>query len=275
MTDRPLFWPCALVVILQLCLRGLGMQAWRLQQETLWLSRAGESYPQLIAVFVLQRDWLLIRVVNSPVPSLHSALFFLFYWHGLGGGWWVMTYWVWFSDALCQGGSQRVLLMQDSPACKVNLFCLDTAGLKRRRSALNLLSCHVGDALREHVYMWCTPPRWAESVCPDRRQKQEVSLFCVDACASCWKSIHERRTLGLRLISCWGETTCCTSTLSDWHHTKSHMWGCCGLRVSQVCTRKSSLTTIFREQLSHSSAFFLFQNAYEFQNESSASTAVW
>lgn len=62
------------------------MQAWRLQQETLWFSRAGESYPQLIAVFVLRRDWLLIRVVNSPVPSPHSAVFFLFYWHGWRGG---------------------------------------------------------------------------------------------------------------------------------------------------------------------------------------------
>lgn len=51
------------------------MQAWRLQQEALWFSRAGESRPQLIAVFVLRRDWLLIPVVNSPVPSPHSALF--------------------------------------------------------------------------------------------------------------------------------------------------------------------------------------------------------
>lgn len=44
------------------------MQAWRLQQETLWFSRAGESHPQLIAVFVLRRDWLLIPVMNSPPP---------------------------------------------------------------------------------------------------------------------------------------------------------------------------------------------------------------
>lgn len=42
------------------------MQAWRLQQETLWFCRAGESHPQLIAIFVLRRDWLVIPVVNSP-----------------------------------------------------------------------------------------------------------------------------------------------------------------------------------------------------------------
>lgn len=59
------------------------MQAWRLQQETLWFSRAGESHPQLIAIFVLRRDWLVIPVVNSP-----PALFCLFYGHGWkeGGG---------------------------------------------------------------------------------------------------------------------------------------------------------------------------------------------
>lgn len=39
-----------------------------------------------------------------------------------------------------------------------------------------------------------------QSVHPDSRQKQEVSLFCVDICASCCKSIHERSTL-IRLIS--------------------------------------------------------------------------
>lgn len=38
--------------VLQLCLRGLGVQAWRLQQETLWFGRAGESHPQCAHVFV-------------------------------------------------------------------------------------------------------------------------------------------------------------------------------------------------------------------------------
>lgn len=51
------------------------MQAWRLQQETLRFSRAGESHPQLIAVFVLRRDWLLIPVVNSPPPPIPLLCF--------------------------------------------------------------------------------------------------------------------------------------------------------------------------------------------------------
>lgn len=46
------------------------MQTWRLQQETLRLSRAGESRPQLIAVFLLWRDWL------APVPSSPRCYFF-------------------------------------------------------------------------------------------------------------------------------------------------------------------------------------------------------
>lgn len=57
------------------------MQAWRLQQEALRLGGAGESRPRRTAVFVLERDWLLIPVVNTPCPPLpptppHSAGFF-------------------------------------------------------------------------------------------------------------------------------------------------------------------------------------------------------
>lgn len=54
------------------------MQAWRLQQETLWFSRAGESHSQLIAVFVLRRDWLFIPVVKPTLPSPLSLLCFPF-----------------------------------------------------------------------------------------------------------------------------------------------------------------------------------------------------
>lgn len=38
--------------VLQLCLGGLGLQAWRLQQETLWFGGAGESRPQCTRLFV-------------------------------------------------------------------------------------------------------------------------------------------------------------------------------------------------------------------------------
>lgn len=61
--------------VLQLCLGGLGLQAWRLQQETLWFGGAGESHPQcthlFVALFMSQRDRLLILfplilLVDSP-----------------------------------------------------------------------------------------------------------------------------------------------------------------------------------------------------------------
>lgn len=48
--------------VLQLCLGGLGLQAWRLQQETLWFGRAGESHPRCTRLFFP------LSVTVSPHP---------------------------------------------------------------------------------------------------------------------------------------------------------------------------------------------------------------
>lgn len=89
------------------------MQAWRLQQEALRLGGAGESRPRRTAVFVLERDWLLIPVVTPPPlpvpppPTLLVVFFFpsLLAWmeqkcvfvcvcggDGEGGGWMLMSH---------------------------------------------------------------------------------------------------------------------------------------------------------------------------------------
>lgn len=108
-------------LVFQLCLRGPGLQAWRLQQETLWFGRAGESHLQcthlFVALFVSQHEHLLIffplilildSSVDDPPPPLSLSLSLIAFptvcWHGWAteGGWWVMTYWVWSRDVLCQ-----------------------------------------------------------------------------------------------------------------------------------------------------------------------------
>lgn len=149
------------VFVLQLCLGGLGLQAWRLQQETLWFGRAGESHPQctdvFVAAFVSQCDRLLILFplillvesslhdLPSLTPSLPPSLLLLpplFCWHG-----WTTEGGLMSHDVL--GVVQRCALpawitmgaplavMQDSAACsasKVHLFCFDAAGVKQQRS---------------------------------------------------------------------------------------------------------------------------------------------
>lgn len=98
------------VFVLQLCVRGLGLQARRLQQETLWFGRAGESHPRsthlFAALFVFGRDCPLILLLPFMIPPPFLSLH-LFCWHvwTTEGDWWVMTYWVWSNDGLCQRGS--------------------------------------------------------------------------------------------------------------------------------------------------------------------------
>lgn len=84
--------------VLQLCLGGLGLQAWRLQQETLWFGRAGESHPQcaplLVALFVSVPSpsfsssslLILLLMFSPPSPSLSRSVFsFLFFSVGMDG----------------------------------------------------------------------------------------------------------------------------------------------------------------------------------------------
>lgn len=173
------------VFVLQLCVRGLGLQARRLQQETLWFGRAGESHPRsthlFIPLFVSGRDCLLILfllfMISPPFLSLC-----LFCWHVwiTEGDWWVMTYWAWSNDVLCQHGSHgmlcswwcRTLL----PAQPPKLIC---CVLMLRHSIFLcgwLLSCWVIVALGEFVWVY-VPLLWAEAVHPDNPQAQEVLGF--------------------------------------------------------------------------------------------------
>lgn len=196
-------------VLLQLCLGGLGLQAWRLQQETLWFGWAGESHPQCIhlfaALFVSPHplhcffsSWSPFCFFCFPLSlslSLNLCLslslshtpcipLFLLVWMDNRGG--LMSH-----DVL--GVVQRCALpawitigapltvMQDAVS-KVHLFCFETAGAKLQHSVCFcgwLLSCWVIVTLGECVCVCeCTiPPLWAESVHPDSPEGQEVLRY--------------------------------------------------------------------------------------------------
>lgn len=113
-----------------------------------------------------------------PLPFCLS----IFCWHVwiTEGDWWVMTYWVWSSDVLCQHGSHwmlcswwcRTLL----PAQPPKLICCVLMLLHSVFLCGWLLSCWVIVALRECVWVY-VPPLGAESVYPDNPQAQEVLGF--------------------------------------------------------------------------------------------------
>lgn len=206
MTDRSCFWPC--IFVLQLCLGGLGLQAWRLQQETLWFRRAGESHPHLIALFVFQRDCLVILLIPTFPACLSTVVAFLssllartknrggLMSHDVLG----VAHWCALPAWITVGFP--VTVMEDSPASKVNLLCRKAVWL-----AVFLVNYWPVESLLhlESVYTWCMVFHCELSLYnPIAQRDRKSSCFArrlYFLSKTYWRSAHESSTLSLWLIS--------------------------------------------------------------------------